>query len=266
MGQHSQAGEAGGQVLVTLVDEAWHEAPGLRGALLALCRSIDGRDGCALHVSIELGGMMVFAGNEVGLAALLKEAPETPGREPMRLVNHGPFNTPLMKASSEGAMKSLPAHWFGSPTAPMSTPPRDRSRARRSRSSGIPRGERGAGFHSDGGHRRRRAEPLLRQAPAPGSEPACRCVPARDLPAFREACLARPPGRSSAADPRACLGSGSGRPAGRCRWSVRNAGSIPPTPWSSRPSTMPSPISAASPNGGDVMPTGPSRQCGKRRA
>lgn len=119
MGEHSQAGQAGGQVLVTMVDEAWHEIPGLRDELLGLCRSIDARPGSSLHVSIELGGMIVFAGNEAGLAALIAEAPETPGREPMRLVNHGPFHTPLMKGSSEGAMASLPADWFGGPDAPM---------------------------------------------------------------------------------------------------------------------------------------------------
>jgi hypothetical protein len=50
---------------------------------------------------------------------LLAEAPPTPGREPMRLVNHGPFHTPLMLGSSERALAGLPAEWFGSPRAPM---------------------------------------------------------------------------------------------------------------------------------------------------
>jgi [acyl-carrier-protein] S-malonyltransferase len=119
MGENSQAGEAGGQVLITLVDEDWHEAPGLREALLALAESVGGRRGCALHVSIELGGMIVFAGNEAGLAALVAEAPPGPGREPLRLVNHGPFHTPLMRGSSERAMATLPARWFGPPARPM---------------------------------------------------------------------------------------------------------------------------------------------------
>jgi acyl transferase domain-containing protein len=119
MGQNSQAGEPGGQVLLTLVDEDWHEAPGLREALLALARSIDARPGCQLHVSIELGGMIVFAGNDSGLAALVAEAPPGPGREPLRLVNHGPFHTPLMQGSSDRALASLPAGWFSSPARPM---------------------------------------------------------------------------------------------------------------------------------------------------
>jgi [acyl-carrier-protein] S-malonyltransferase len=119
MGENSQAGAAGGQVLLTLLDEDWHEAPGLRETLLGLAQSIGGRPGCDLFVSIELGGMIVFAGNEPGLAALLAEAPPTPAREPLRLVNHGPFHTPLMQGSSERALSQLTADWFGSPVRPM---------------------------------------------------------------------------------------------------------------------------------------------------
>lgn len=114
MGENSQAGEAGGQVLLTLVDDEWREAPGLRDAVLALVERIDG-----LYVSIALGGMIVLAGTEPALAALLADAPPAPGREPLRLVNHGPFHTPLMQGSSERAMASLSAGWFGSPDVPM---------------------------------------------------------------------------------------------------------------------------------------------------
>lgn len=119
MGDNSQAGEPGGQVLIQIVDEHWREAPGLRGQLLALVDAIAARPDCALSVSILLGGMIVFAGNEAGLAALLAEAPDTPGREPMRLVNHGPFHSKLMRGSSERAMASLPSAWFGGPSVPM---------------------------------------------------------------------------------------------------------------------------------------------------
>ena len=119
MGENSQAGEAGGQVLLTLVDDEWRELPGLREQLLALAAAIGGRDGCKLYVSILLGGMIVFAGNEAGLAALIAEAPPTPASEPLRLVNHGPFHTPLMAGSSERALAQLPSAGFGSPEAPM---------------------------------------------------------------------------------------------------------------------------------------------------
>jgi malonyl CoA-acyl carrier protein transacylase len=101
-------------VLITLVDEDWREVPGLREAVLALVAGIDG-----LHVSIDLGGMIVLAGTEEALKAALADAPPTPGREPLRLVNHGPFHTPLMQGSSDRALASLPVGWFGSPEVPM---------------------------------------------------------------------------------------------------------------------------------------------------
>ena len=107
MGQNSQAGEPGGQVLLSLVDEQWQEAPGLRDALLSLAADINGRPSLDLYVSIALGGMIVFAGNEAGLDALLAEAPPLPGREPLKLVNHGPFHSPLMQGSSKRAMDAI---------------------------------------------------------------------------------------------------------------------------------------------------------------
>ena len=119
MGRNSQAGEPGGQVLLSLVDEQWHEAPGLRATLSTLVADINRRPGSDLYVSIALGGMIVFAGNDAGLDALLAEAPPLPGREPLKLVNHGPFHSPLMRGSSERAMAQLPAAWFGSPDVPM---------------------------------------------------------------------------------------------------------------------------------------------------
>jgi len=118
MGQNSQAGEPGGQVLLTLVDEDWNEISGLRAQVDALIAEINGRAGHALHPSIALGGMLVVAGDEAGLEALLKEAPPTPARDPLRLVNHGPFHTPLMQGSSDRAFE-LPASWFGGPSIPM---------------------------------------------------------------------------------------------------------------------------------------------------
>ena len=119
MGRHSQAGEPGGQVLLSLVDEDFRPIAGLRDEVLALVAAIGARPGSALAVSIELGGMIVLAGNEAGLEALLAEAPATPGREPMRLVNHGPFHTALMQGSSDRARAELPADWFHGPKAPM---------------------------------------------------------------------------------------------------------------------------------------------------
>lgn len=113
MGENSQAGEPGGQVLLTLVGEDWRPVAGLRDAVLAKAGEIGG-----LHLSIDLGGMLVFAGTEAGLASLIEQAPPTPGREPLRLVNHGPFHSPLMQGSSDRAFE-LPVGWIGTPAVPM---------------------------------------------------------------------------------------------------------------------------------------------------
>ena len=119
MGLNSQTHGPGGQILLQVVDEDWRPVPGLRAALLALVAAIDARADHDLALSIDLAGMLVFAGNEAGLAALLAEAPATPGRDPLRLAGHGPFHTPLMFGSSDKAKAELPPTLFGAPTLPM---------------------------------------------------------------------------------------------------------------------------------------------------
>jgi acyl transferase domain-containing protein len=119
MGLNSQTHGPGGQILLQVVDDDWRPVPGLRESLLALVADIGARPGHALALSIDLAGMLVLAGNEEGLAALLAEAPPTPGRDPLRLAGHGPFHTPLMFGSADKAQAELPASLFGPPALPM---------------------------------------------------------------------------------------------------------------------------------------------------
>lgn len=119
MGLNSQTHGPGGQILLQVVDEDWRSVPGLREALFDLVAAIDARPGHDLALSIDLAGMLVFAGNEEGLAALLAEAPPTLGRDPLRLAGHGPFHTPLMFGSSDKAKAELPVSLFGGPAIPM---------------------------------------------------------------------------------------------------------------------------------------------------
>src|SRR3546814_4664209 len=79
---NSQTHGPGGQILLQIVDEDWRPVPSLRAALLDLVAHIDARADHRLALSIDLAGMLVFAGNEEGLAALRAEAPPTPGRAP----------------------------------------------------------------------------------------------------------------------------------------------------------------------------------------
>lgn len=119
MGLNSQTHGPGGQILLQIVDADWRPVPRLRETLLGLVADIALRPGHALALSIDLAGMLVLAGNEEGLAALLAEAPETPGREPLRLAGHGPFHTPLMSGSSDKAKAELPSSLFSVPAIPM---------------------------------------------------------------------------------------------------------------------------------------------------
>lgn len=119
MGLNSQTHGPGGQILLQVVDEDWRAVPGLRETLFALVASIDSRAGHALALSIDLAGMLVLAGNEEGLTALLAETPKTPGRDPLRLAGHGPFHTPLMFGSSDKAKAELPDSLFGRSALPM---------------------------------------------------------------------------------------------------------------------------------------------------
>ena len=119
MGVNSQAHGPGGQVLLSVVDDQWRADTSLRAALLDLVAAIGAREGHALALSIDLGGMLVLAGDEPGLAALLAEAPPTPGRDPVRLAGHGPFHTRLMHESSVRAKAQFSAAMFATPALPM---------------------------------------------------------------------------------------------------------------------------------------------------
>ena len=79
---------------------------------------------------------------------------------------------------------------------------------------GDRRGQRRARLDPDGRDRRRRADALLRQASAPGSEPARGRVAVRDLPAVRQARVARGFAAPVSRDPRKGVHARRERPPG----------------------------------------------------
>jgi acyl transferase domain-containing protein len=113
------AAAIGGQVIHRWMDDDWTPDPAPRAALLALADAIAGRPGHALALSIDLGGYLVFAGNEAGLAAFAAEAPPAPGGYPMRLAGHAAFHSPLQAGVSAGLRAELPAALFGRGRLPM---------------------------------------------------------------------------------------------------------------------------------------------------
>lgn len=118
MGLMTHAGAEGGQVIYPLVDENWREIPGRRAELLEVLATTRA-SGLPLFVSIELGGMILFAGTDEALETLDHAAPRGPGRFPLRLQNHGPFHSPLMDPVSEQARSVIPSGWFRTPALPM---------------------------------------------------------------------------------------------------------------------------------------------------
>jgi [acyl-carrier-protein] S-malonyltransferase len=118
MGRLMHESALGGQVLQPFVDEDWRELPGERARLLGLVEEIHGGDGAQLHLSIDLGGMLVFGGNEPGLTRLTAALPKR-DRYPMRLHQHSAFHTPLQTPVRERARAQLSAEPFRRPAVPL---------------------------------------------------------------------------------------------------------------------------------------------------
>lgn len=114
MGELMHARGAGGQLVHTTLDEDWRAVPGRRQTLLALAEEIGD-----VHVSIELGGMIVFAGPDAALDAFAARAPAGPASFPLRLQNHAAFHSPLIAPLVPDARAAIDAGWFRSPSLPL---------------------------------------------------------------------------------------------------------------------------------------------------
>jgi len=119
MGTLMHKGLTGGQLVYPLVDEDWRPMPGRREGLMELVETINAEPGRSLYVSIELGGMVVFAGNDPALDALQAALPTEQERYPLRLVNHSAFHTPLLEPVSEKALDILGRGLFRQPAIPL---------------------------------------------------------------------------------------------------------------------------------------------------
>lgn len=114
MGTLMQDALIGGQVLYPFVDENWSEIPGRKQSLVALAEEIDN-----LYVSIHLGGMIVFAGDEDALGRVESQLEPTQDRFPMRLANHAGFHSPLQRPISAKGKAALSVSLFRNPSVPL---------------------------------------------------------------------------------------------------------------------------------------------------
>ena len=119
MGTLMQQTLIGGQVLYPFVGEDWAPDAGRKGDLMALVAAIGQRPGHVLALSIDLGGMLVLAGNDAGLQAFEAAVPAVQGRFPMRLQNHAGFHAPMQAPVAAAGRARLPLALFGQPVLPL---------------------------------------------------------------------------------------------------------------------------------------------------
>ncbi|MEZ5733664.1 MAG: ACP S-malonyltransferase [Paracoccaceae bacterium] len=118
MGTLMQEALIGGQLIYPFVGEDWRPDPARKAELMALIGVITDA-GHVLTLSIDLGGMLVLAGNEDGLKAFEAAVPPVQGRFPMRLANHAAFHSSLQAPVAERGRARLSPSLFGQPKLPM---------------------------------------------------------------------------------------------------------------------------------------------------
>jgi len=119
MGTLMQQALIGGQLIYPFLGEDWRPDPANKARLLVLVDEIAARPGHVLTLSIDLGGMLVLAGNEAGLAGFEAAVPPAQGRFPMRLANHAAFHSALQEPVAERGRQRLGPELFGQPKLPL---------------------------------------------------------------------------------------------------------------------------------------------------
>jgi len=119
MGTLMQEALIGGQVIYPFLAEDWGPDAARKAELLALVADIGERPDHALTLSIDLGGMLVLAGNEAGLSAFENTVPPVQGRFPMRLANHAAFHTSLQAPVAAAGRARLSPDLFDQPKLPL---------------------------------------------------------------------------------------------------------------------------------------------------
>ncbi|WP_170587833.1 ACP S-malonyltransferase [Ruegeria arenilitoris] len=119
MGTLMQTHLIGGQLVYPFTGDDWRDDPARKAELLAEVARINALPEHDLALSIDLGGMLVLAGNEAGLKAFEAAQPVVQERFPMRLANHAAFHTRLQAPVAQEGRRQLPATLFTQPDLPM---------------------------------------------------------------------------------------------------------------------------------------------------
>lgn len=119
MGSLMQEHLIGGQLIYPFFDQNWREKPGMREKIFSKADEINERKDHVLTLSIDLGGMLVLAGNSAGLDAFEDEMPKIDARFPMRLPNHAAFHTKLQSPVANLGRETLSEINFNQPKLPL---------------------------------------------------------------------------------------------------------------------------------------------------
>lgn len=119
MGSMMSGGVIGGQMIYPIVNEDWQIDSAVYQRVMSELAEVSEIEGNEVYLSIELGGYLVFGGNNEGLKALSDKLPTVQDRYPMNLFNHAAFHTPLMNEVSKRAKDVLFASLFNQPKIPL---------------------------------------------------------------------------------------------------------------------------------------------------
>jgi len=104
-----------GQLVYPFLWPDWRPDPARKAELLEQVSTIDARDDHTLALSIDLGGMLVLAGDAAGLKAFEEAVPKVDDRFPMRLAGHAAFHTTLQRPVAERDRAALSPAFLASP-------------------------------------------------------------------------------------------------------------------------------------------------------
>lgn len=119
MGSMMSNGVIGGQLIYPISDEEWRQNTAVIKQINLWLDEVNQDVANDVHISIHLGGYLVFGGNKAGLAALEDKLPVVQDRYPMNLFNHAAFHTPLLKDTANQARAMLAKSLFSSPSIPL---------------------------------------------------------------------------------------------------------------------------------------------------
>ena len=107
----------GGQIVWSIVDDDWKVQ---QDKILFISNLLIEARTCSdisVHISIRLGGMIVFAADEAGLKWLMERLPKD-DRFPLRLMHHAAFHSPLLNPIVPMARAENPVGDFGAGDIP----------------------------------------------------------------------------------------------------------------------------------------------------